>query len=1205
MHRARHAGLPALMTMLFVATVASASPAAPPRPEPAAAAAVSWPPSSLVVSEVQTGGVSASDEFVELANQGSAPVDLMGLEVVYATASGTTVTRKATWPASTIVEPGRRVLLVNGVGVYAATGDAVYTGGLAATGGAIVLRVVGGEPIDAVAWGDATNGFVEGTAAPAPSSGSSLERRPGGLAGNGTDTNDNATDWFVQGAPSPQNAASLPVPGANPTASPTPAGSPTPTPFATATPVATPTASPTAVATPPPPPTPTPVPTPTPPDPTPTPVGSPSPAPSPTPVASPTPTPLPTPTPTPTPTPIPTPTPATPIVDARMLAPDTSVTVEGILTTDLGALESGRGAFVQDVTGGVALYLDAAVVGSWPAGTHVRLTGVTSVRYEQMTIRVAEPSIVRGPFGALPAARIAPTGGATEDLEGLRLIVAGTTVGSASTLADGLGITIDDGSGPVRAVLGTAALAGRSIVSGTAVRVMGPLGQRDSTGTGTAGYRIHATLAGELEITTPEPTPTPTPVATPTPAASPSPVASPTPLASPTPAPTSTFAPTPTPVASPTPVVGYVDAATARQASVGSRVAVRAVVTAEVGRLGSAPLFAIGDASGGILVRLPDGAGRPARGSVVEIRGPLADPYGQLEIRPVVADLRIVGRAALPAPTAVPVPGLGEPLEGRLATVTGVVTEKPLKSGSSTVLTLEREGGAPVRVMSDDSSGLERADWQVGATYRLTGVVGQRASRKGAPDGYRLWLRDEADMARVAGPTATAGPSGSSGPSSPTAQTGQTLPIAAALGRDGAVTVSAVVTTSATLLDATGRRIVVQDASGAVEVLVPSGSTAPGIGTAIRVTGRMGRAYGAPRLQASALTVTGRGSVPAPLILRAAPSEAHEWRLVRVQGAVVDVAKLGDRWRAEVRVGSATVVVVGQAGAGIEHGTLGEGRSVTVTGIVRRPYPTATDQRFTILPRFPADLSIDGSGPRAAGAAATGRGGTSAGRSAATSPDASPLPGRDANLAELAGLVGQQVRVGGLVTELVPRGFVLDDGTAVGTIEVHDEAADLLDLVEPGDAVNATGVVETRGDDVVVVVRDPAGLALAGALLGPAATAAATDAPQRSGTPLVATTDAALGETPGIAPGVAGLGTLVAISAMSVAVTLARRWQARRQLAVRVAGRLARFTSPAEPSPAPTAGTLDDELVAPWPPPPDDTLEPRTAEHASRTSGSA
>src|SRR4029077_1157896 len=134
-------------------------------------------------------------EFVELANQGSAAVDLLGLEVVYATSSGSTVTRKATWTASQIIEPGRRLLLANAAGIFGAIADGTYSGGFAATGGAVALRVVGGPAIDAIGWGDATNGFVEGTVAPAPAAGSSLERAPGGSAGNGIDTNDNLADW--------------------------------------------------------------------------------------------------------------------------------------------------------------------------------------------------------------------------------------------------------------------------------------------------------------------------------------------------------------------------------------------------------------------------------------------------------------------------------------------------------------------------------------------------------------------------------------------------------------------------------------------------------------------------------------------------------------------------------------------------------------------------------------------------------------------------------------------------------------------------------------------------------------------------------------------------------------------------------------------------------------------------------------------------
>jgi hypothetical protein len=262
------------------------------------AATVPWPPSELVISELQTGAASASDEFVEIANQGSGPVDLIGLELVYATSSGSTVTRKATWTASTILEPGRRVLVVNSAGALAGLGDSAYTGGFAATGGALALRVVGGSVIDAVGWGDATNAFVEGTAAPAPPAESSLERRPGGSLGNGIDTNDNVADWVVSSMPGPQGSTSPAVPDSG--------TSPIPDPTATAVP--------------------TPVPTPT---------AEPAPVPTPEPTSSPEPTATPEPTPS-----------IVAIAAARTMPDETVVTVAGVLTTDLGQLESSRAAFI-------------------------------------------------------------------------------------------------------------------------------------------------------------------------------------------------------------------------------------------------------------------------------------------------------------------------------------------------------------------------------------------------------------------------------------------------------------------------------------------------------------------------------------------------------------------------------------------------------------------------------------------------------------------------------------------------------------------------------------------------------------------------------------------------------------------------------------------------------------------------------------------
>src|SRR3970040_292996 len=99
--------VPALIALVLVVGGAAASPGA----EATAAAAVAWPPSTgLLVGEVMTGGGSASDEFVELYNAGPTTADLAGLEVVYVTSTGGTITRKATWAASTPVEPGRHAL---------------------------------------------------------------------------------------------------------------------------------------------------------------------------------------------------------------------------------------------------------------------------------------------------------------------------------------------------------------------------------------------------------------------------------------------------------------------------------------------------------------------------------------------------------------------------------------------------------------------------------------------------------------------------------------------------------------------------------------------------------------------------------------------------------------------------------------------------------------------------------------------------------------------------------------------------------------------------------------------------------------------------------------------------------------------------------------------------------------------------------------
>ena len=112
MERARRAAVAALAPLVLLGSSVLAL-AASVGPAPLPAAAVAWPTSTLVISEVMTGGASASDEFVEIANQGASAVDLAGLEVAYVTSTGGTVTRKASWALPTVLEPGRRLLVAN------------------------------------------------------------------------------------------------------------------------------------------------------------------------------------------------------------------------------------------------------------------------------------------------------------------------------------------------------------------------------------------------------------------------------------------------------------------------------------------------------------------------------------------------------------------------------------------------------------------------------------------------------------------------------------------------------------------------------------------------------------------------------------------------------------------------------------------------------------------------------------------------------------------------------------------------------------------------------------------------------------------------------------------------------------------------------------------------------------------------------------
>ncbi|MGZ8481759.1 MAG: lamin tail domain-containing protein [Candidatus Limnocylindria bacterium] len=619
----------------------------------------------LVISEIATGGAGASDEFIELFNPGTVDLPLAGLEVAYASASGATVSQRATWAADApAVPPGEHLLLANAAGTHAASADVLYQGGLAEAGGTVILRWLGAATaIDAVAWGTGAGAWIEGAAAPAPPPGSSLERLTSAPDGRMQDTDDNASDFVVQPVPSPQAAGALtPAP-------PTP--TPAPTPAATA-------------------------------------------------AASPAPTPAPTATPGPTPV---------SIAAARALANGTPVTIEATALT--GSTFSDGGGHLADDSGGIAVIVED---GSFNGGSRLVVSGTLDDRFAQRTIRARAADVrVLGP-GSAPQPTIVTTGSIGEATEG-RLVRLPATVRAAPTaLSAALAFEVDDGSGAARVVVGSATgVDTASWATGATIEIVGIVGQRDSSGTGTSGYRVQPrSQADVLRVVAPPPDPSPSATASATPAPSPAATAVP---------------------ASVTPI------ATARSAAAGTRHTLRGVVTLAPGVV-DAETAVIQDETGAIVVRV-DAQTAPLReGDVIEVDGVRSTKSGMETLRASSA-ARVVG-SGQPGPIAVVAADVSEGIEARLVTLAGQLVGSARRAASGTVSFDLADGTGVVRVILAAALQADDSALVAGAEVEVVGVVGQETTAAEPLVGYRIWPRAPSEV-RIVGsprvePDAPAGP---------------------------------------------------------------------------------------------------------------------------------------------------------------------------------------------------------------------------------------------------------------------------------------------------------------------------------------------------------------------------------------------------------------------------------------------------------------
>ena len=422
--------------------------------------------SALLISSIATGGSSASDEYVVIEAVGTGGTNIADFELVYTTASGATTRRLISLEGATPLAAGARLLAANSRGSFSAGAFATWSEGIAATGGAVRLRLRATPTLitDAVSWGSATSsagGF--GAPTPAMSSTTIIERRRGAdlMLIN---TQSNSADFALVSLTPPSLTPVVPGPP-SPTLAPTPSPivtpTPTPTPTSTATP--TPTAAPTA---------------------------SPTPTPTPRPSASPTPTPTATPTATPhvlTPTEVR----AGPVIGA--------ITMRGTVSAAPGELAEERLYCVEDEATGIGVFVLAQNGDTDLArGDAVTITGTLLLRRQALTITATTTAQVDG-WGELREAISveppAPGPWAWEPWEGQVIQVSGTVSGTMKDLAGGArSLTLRlPGGGELLVGLGSS-LVGQVpaalLVPKLEITVRGVLHQR--AGAAGGGYRLWA-----------------------------------------------------------------------------------------------------------------------------------------------------------------------------------------------------------------------------------------------------------------------------------------------------------------------------------------------------------------------------------------------------------------------------------------------------------------------------------------------------------------------------------------------------------------------------------------------------------------------------------------------------------------------------------------------------------------------------------------
>ena len=253
------------------------------------------------------------------------------------------------------------------------------------------------------------------------------------------------------------------------------------------------------------------------------------------------------------------------------------------------------------------------------------------------------------------------------------------------------------------------------------VAFVGVVGQRDSTGSGTDGYRVLLRDAADVHGLTPPGGPSPSPGG---------------------------GAERVTPIGE------------ARQAERETSLTIRGVVTLPSGLIDD-DMAVIQDATGAILLRLGDDASRLRLGARVEVSGTRSTLSGMETLR-VSGAIESLGTGAEPEARRVRTGGVREADEATVVVASGALVTSARRFSSGTVSFEIDDGSGPLRVSLSAALRVNRDALSAGAWVEVRGVLGQETSLAEPDEGYRIWPRAAAEV-RVTAPTPEDGGDGSGG----------------------------------------------------------------------------------------------------------------------------------------------------------------------------------------------------------------------------------------------------------------------------------------------------------------------------------------------------------------------------------------------------------------------------------------------------------